>query len=358
MKIVSIVGARPNFIKLAPIHSSIREIAEHTIIHTGQHYDYNLSKIFFSDLNIPLPDYDLEVGSETAPRQIAQMINKLDDIFTKNKFDLAIVYGDTNSTLAGAITANKAQIKLAHVESGLRSFDKNMPEEINRTITDHLSDFLFAPTDNAVNNLKRENISGKKYNTGDISVEIINKVKLYNKSKILEKLDLQSRKYILLTMHRAENTNITENLLTLIYTIEKLKDYKIIFPIHPRTLTFLKKNNLLEKIEKLTNVQIIEPLGYLDFIYLMKNSSKIITDSGGIQKETFLLEVPCITIRKNTEWIETVKCGANLLTGLDPDKIIHAIKNWTPIKSNENFLGNGKTSETIKEIIYQNLKVS
>jgi UDP-GlcNAc3NAcA epimerase len=358
MKIVSIVGARPNFIKLAPIHSSISEIAEHIIIHTGQHYDYNLSKIFFSDLDIPLPDYDLEVGSETASKQIAQMIIKLDDIFTKNKFDLAIVYGDTNSTLAGAITANKSQIRLAHVESGLRSFDKNMPEEINRTITDHLSDFLFAPTDNAVNNLKRENISGKTYNTGDISVEIIKKVKIYNKSKILEKLDLQSHKYILLTMHRAENTNITENLGTLIYTIAKLKEYKIIFPIHPRTLSFLKKNNLLEKIEKLTNVQIIEPLGYLDFICLMKNSSKIITDSGGIQKEAFLLEVPCITIRKNTEWIETVKYGGNLLTGLDPDKIIHAINNWTPIKSNEKFLGNGKTSETIKEIIYQNLKVS
>src|SRR6185312_5490045 len=171
-------------------------IAEHTIIHTGQHYDYNLFKIFFSELSIPFPDYDLEVGSETASRQIAQMIDKLDDIFTKNKFDLAIVYGDTNSTLAGAITANKSEIKLAHVESGLRSFDKNMPEEINRTITDHLSDFLFAPTDNAVINLKKENIGGKTYNTGDISVEIIEKVKIHNKSKILQKIDLQSLEYI------------------------------------------------------------------------------------------------------------------------------------------------------------------
>jgi UDP-GlcNAc3NAcA epimerase len=358
MKIVSIVGARPNFIKLAPIHSSLRQISEHIIIHTGQHYDYNLSKIFFSDLNIPTPDYDLEVGPGTPSKQISHMISKLDDIFTKNKFDLAIVYGDTNSTLAGAITANKSQIRLAHVESGLRSFDKNMPEEINRIITDHLSDFLFAPTDTAVNNLKRENIGGKTYNTGDTAVEIINKVKIHNKSKILEKLKLQSNDYILLTMHRAENTNITENLLTLIHTVAKLNDYKIIFPIHPRTLSFLKKNNLLEKIDKLTNLKIIEPLGYFDFISLMKNSNKIITDSGGIQKEAFLLKVPCITIRKNTEWIETIKYGGNLLTGLDPDKIIDAVKNWSPIKSNEKFLGNGKTSETIKEIIYQNLKVS
>jgi UDP-N-acetylglucosamine 2-epimerase len=358
MKIVSIVGARPNFIKLAPIHSSLREIAEHTIIHTGQHYDYNLSKIFFSDLNIPHPNYDLEVGSDSASKQISQMINKLDDIFTKNKFDLAIVYGDTNSTLAGAITANKSQIKLAHVESGLRSFDKNMPEEINRTITDHLSDFLFAPTDNAINNLKTENIIGKLYNTGDTSVEIINKVNIMNKSKILETLGLQSKKYILLTMHRAENTDVTENLVILIHTITKLKEYKIIFPIHPRTRSFLEKNNLLKKIEKLINIKIIEPLGYLDFICLMKNSNKIITDSGGIQKEAFLLKVPCITIRKNTEWIETVQHGGNLLTGLDVDKIVDAVTNWTPIKSNEKFLGNGKTSEIIKDIIYQNLKGS
>ena len=176
MKIVSIVGARPNFIKLAPIHSTLNEISEHIIIHTGQHYDYNLSRIFFSDLNIPLPTYDLEIGSDSAPKQISQMINKLDEILSKDKFDLAIVYGDTNSTLAGAITANKSKIKLAHVESGLRSFDKNMPEEINRTLTDHMSDFLFAPTDTAINNLKKENITGKSFNIGDTSVEIINKI--------------------------------------------------------------------------------------------------------------------------------------------------------------------------------------
>ncbi|MER5176555.1 MAG: UDP-N-acetylglucosamine 2-epimerase (non-hydrolyzing) [Candidatus Nitrosocosmicus sp.] len=358
MKIVSIVGARPNFIKLAPIHYSIREIAEHIIIHTGQHYDYNLSKIFFSDLNIPNPDYNLEVGSNTAPNQIAQMITKLDAIFTKNKFDLVIVYGDTNSTLAGAITSNKTETRLAHVESGLRSFDKKMPEEINRTVTDHISDFLFAPTDTAVKNLNRENISGKIYNTGDISVEVINKVKVLNKSKILKKLDLQSKEYLLLTMHRSENTKVTENLLALIQAITKLKEHKIIFPMHPRTLSFFKKKNLLEKIEKLNNIKIIEPLGYIDFINLMKNSNKIITDSGGIQKESFLLEVPCITIRNSTEWIETVKFGWNLLTGLDSEKIIDAVKNWTPTKTNVKFLGNGRTSETIKDIICRNLKVS
>ncbi len=356
MKIVSIVGARPNFIKLAPIHSALNEICEHTIIHTGQHYDYNLSKIFFSDLNIPLPTYDLEIGSDSASKQISQMINKLDEILSKDKFDLAIVYGDTNSTLAGAITANKLKIKLAHVESGLRSFDKTMPEEINRTLTDHMSDFLFAPTDTAINNLKKENITDKSFNTGDTSVEIINKINTLNKSKILEKLGIKSNQYLLLTMHRAENTDVKENLINLINTITKLKDHYIIFPIHPRTEQALKKNNLLEKIKKMSNVKLIDPIGYIDFIFLMKNAVKIITDSGGVQKEAYILKVPCITIRKNTEWIETVNSGGNMLTGLDANKILNAVENWNNINFKEEFLGNGKSSEIIRDIIYKNIK--
>ncbi len=355
MKIVSIVGARPNFIKLAPIHTSLKEISEHIIVHTGQHYDYNLSKIFFSDLNIPLPDYDLGVGSESPSKQISQMINKLDDVFSKDTFDLVIVYGDTNSTLAGAITANKSKIKLAHVESGLRSFDKSMPEEINRTLTDHLSDFLFAPTDTAINNLKKENIAGRLFNTGDTSVEIINKINIFNKSKILEKLDIKSNQYLLLTMHRAENTDVKENLIKLIQTMARLKDHCIIFPIHPRTAHSLEKHDLLGKIKKMSNVKIIDPIGYMDFIFLMKNANKIITDSGGVQKEAYLLKVPCITIRKNTEWIETVKSGGNMLTGLDEDKILDAVENWNNINFKEKFLGDGKSSEIIKDIIYRNL---
>ena len=223
-------------------------------------------------------------------------------------------------------------------------------------MTDHLSDILFAPTDNAVKNLKRENIDEYIYNTGDISVEIINKVKSLNISKILTNLDLEPNGYILLTMHRAENTRVIENLLTLIQVITKLNEYKIVFPIHPRTLSFFKKSDLLAKLEKLNNIKLIEPLGYLDFICLMKNSYKIITDSGGVQKESFLLEVPCITIRNNTEWIETVESGWNLLTGLDSEKIIEGVKNWNPTKSHMNILGIGKTSETIKDIIIQILK--
>ena len=355
MKIVSIVGARPNFIKLAPIHFSLKEISEHIIVHTGQHYDYNLSKIFFSDLNIPLPTYDLGIGSESPSKQISQMIDKLDDVFSTDKFDLAIVYGDTNSTLAGAITANKSKIKFTHVESGLRSFDKSMPEEINRTLTDHLSDFLFAPTDNALNNLKKENVTGRLFNTGDTSVEVLNKINTFNKSKILEKLHIKSKQYLLLTMHRAENTDVKENLIKLLQTMTKLKDHYIVFPIHPRTEHSFEKNGMLEKIKKMSNVKLIDPIGYMDFIFLMKNAHKIITDSGGVQKEAYLLKVPCITIRKNTEWIETVNSGGNLLTGLDENKIFDAVENWNNINFKERFFGDGKSAEIIKDIIYRNL---
>ncbi len=285
MKVVSVVGARPNFIKLAPIHSELKKISEHTIIHTGQHYDHNLFKIFFEELNIPDPTFDLEVGSETPGYQIGEIIKKLDVIFSDNKFDLAIVYGDTNSTLAGAIAANKTGIKIAHVESGLRSYDKEMPEETNRILTDHLSHLLFAPTLNAVKNLRNERINSKIFNTGDISVEVIDKAsKIADKSDILNKLKIEPKKYLLLTMHRAENTKELNSLLTLIEVVAKLKDFKIVFPIHPRTLNFFKKNGLLEKIQKLDNLEIIEPLGYLDFIKVMENSAKIITDSGGVQK--------------------------------------------------------------------------
>jgi UDP-GlcNAc3NAcA epimerase len=360
MKIVSIVGARPNFVKLAPIHNALKKISEHTIIHTGQHYDYNLSKIFFSEFNIPEPTFDLEVGSKTPCNQIGEMLTKIDPIFASNKFDLCIVYGDTNSTIAGAMSANKTGLKLAHVESGLRSFDREMPEEINRVLTDQLSDFLFAPTLNAVKNLKAEKIYGKIYKTGDISVEVIGKAsKIAKRSSILKKLNLQSSKYLLLTMHRAENTKEAKSLLELIKSIEKLNDFTILFPIHPRTLLFFKENNLLEKIQEIDNLKIIEPLGFLDFIKVMENSEKIITDSGGVQKESFLLGIPCITIRKNTEWIETTEMGFNLLTGMNHERIVDAVKNWKPSRPSKlnitRALGEGKTSTIIKEIIQKNL---
>jgi UDP-GlcNAc3NAcA epimerase len=376
-KIVSVVGARPNFVKLAPIYKAINNFSssdhtiEHTIIHTGQHYDYNLSKIFFKEFGIPEPDFDLDVGSGTAGLQIGEMIKRIEKVFLENNnnFDLVLVYGDTNSTFAGALAAKSSGIKVAHVESGLRSFDRRMPEEINRVLTDHISDYLFASTKTAVKNLERENVYGKVVYTGDIAVEIVKEALRLSetRSSILNNLKLDPKSYILFTMHRSENTSSEESLISVIRAFEMLSEQeqgrgekeeegtKIVFPIHPRTANLLKDKNLYSRLERCKNVKLIQPVGYLDFIKLMQNSRKIITDSGGAQKEAYLLAVPCITIRKNTEWIETVNEGWNILTNTDTNKIVEAARDCMslpdPSKQNKSILGEGRTSAIIKDFV-------
>lgn len=351
MRVASVVGARPNFIKLAPVHKSIREHVDHTIIHTGQHYDYEMSEIFFKEFELPTPDYNLEVGSGNQGHQTAEMIKGLEEIFLKGKFDLVLVYGDTNSTLAGALSAVKLGIEIAHVESGLRSHDRRMPEEINRVLTDHISDYLFAPTPTAVNNLNKENVFGTIQYTGDVAVEIINEaLGLVARSTILKELDIKPKSYILFTMHRAENTSSPESLAIILEIFESLRDTTIVFPIHPRTSKFLKENNLYYRLENCRNVKVIPPAGYLDFVNLMHNASKVITDSGGVQKESYILKIPCITIRQNTEWVETVQAGWNLVTGINSKEIIKAVKEWTP-SSHHPIFGDGLATKIIKEII-------
>lgn len=352
MKIVSIVGARPNFVKLGPVHESLSTSGiEHRIIHTGQHYDYEMSDIFFTDFKLPKPDIHLEVGSGSSCFQIAEIIKRLEENLMDEKIDLVLVYGDTNTTLAGAIFANKCNIKLGHIESGLRSYDATMPEEKNRILTDHLSNYLFAPTRNAVKNLKDEKIRGKVYYTGDLSVEIIDKTRLLSKkSEILDILNLNSKSYLLLTMHRAENTNSREIFIELLCTFEALANRIIIFPIHPRTKKMFERFGLLERLLKCSNVKTILPVGYIDFITLLQNSHKVITDSGGIQKEAYLLKVPCITMRKNTEWIETINGRWNVLTGVDSKKIVKAVKRQLPSsKYSKSIFGSGKTSQFISQ---------
>lgn len=352
MKVASVVGARPNFIKLAPVHAAINSDADHVIIHTGQHYDYKLSEIFFKELKIPEPDYNLNVGSGSAMVQIGEMITGLENIFTTSDFDLVIVYGDTNSTFAGALAAMRTGIKVAHIESGLRSFDRRMPEEINRLLTDQLSDYLFAPTMTAVKNLDREHVYGKVIYSGDVSVEILNEVsRLSERSLILKELALEPRTYVLFTMHRAENTLSENSLISVIQAFEILSEIQIVFPIHPRTKKVLQEKNLLKRLEKCRNVRLIEPLGYIDFVKLMQNANKIITDSGGVQKESYLLRVPCITIRENTEWDETVKIGWNVLVGTDTQRIVEAARSWWPATSIEPIFGNGDASEIIKHYL-------
>ena len=381
MKIASVVGARPNFIKLAPIHNVLVPFSDHIIIHTGQHYDYNLSKIFFKEFNLPEPTFDLNVRSSSPCYQIAEMLKGLEKIFLEQTdIDLVMVYGDTNSTLAGALSARKAGLKVAHVESGLRSFDRSMPEEINRILTDDLSDYLFAPTKTAIKNLEIEHVFGKIVFAGDISVEILRKaLPMAEKSSVLKVLDLEPKSYVLFTMHRAENTNSKHNLNTILQVFEHLskekRDFKkttVVFPIHPRTVSSFKENNLYDRLTQCTNLKIVEPVGYIDFLRLMGNSMKIVTDSGGIQKESYLVGVPCVTIRNNTEWVETVNEGWNMLTGVDAEKIIKAIFHWEPVVQRtqeltgelldqsdipENTIfGDGRTSEIIRDFLHEESK--
>ena len=356
MKIASVVGARPNFIKLAPVHSEISSFAEHIVIHTGQHYDFELSEIFFKEFRLPEPDFNLGLGSGRPSYQIGEMIKRLGEIFLKICPDLVVVYGDTNSTFAGALSANLMGIKVAHVESGLRSFDRRMPEETNRILTDHLSDYLFAPTCTAVKNLEREHVHGKVAHSGDLSVELVKRaVGFAAKSSVLADIGLEPKSYLLFTMHRAENTASRESLVSVIRAFRQLSEIKIVFPIHPRTLRMLKETNLLGGLRKCKNVKIIQPIGYIDFIRLAKDATKMITDSGGVQKEAYLLSVPCITIRRNTEWVETVQAGWNILTDTVAEKIVRAVKSWEPRGRTRPIFGSGRASVRIGKFIKHNL---
>lgn len=355
--LVSIVGARPNFMKLAPLYNKLKDDYAHTIIHTGQHYDYELSQIFFEDFELPKPNYNLEIGSGSQGYQVAEMIKGIELLLNENKYDLAIVYGDTNSTFAGAFASVKSNIPVAHVEAGLRSYDRRMPEELNRILTDNLSNLLFAPTTTAVNNLLKENIFGHVFETGDLSVEVIDHFsQKSDKSNIISILDLEKKSYILFTMHRAENTIVKETLIAIIHAFRLLNEFSIVFPMHPRTKNILKNHNLYNVLLECKNVKVINPVGYTDFVGLMKNASKIVTDSGGVQKEAYLLSIPCVTIRKNTEWIETVEEGWNVLTDTNTDLIVKYVKNWRPANNNSRHIfGDGNTSNSIKNVIKKNL---
>ncbi len=352
MKVASVVGARPNFIKLIPLHKTLSGVVDHIIIHTGQHYDYEMSEIFFKEFNLPKPDFDLGIGSGNVCFQVGEMLKKLENVFLTSHFDLVIVYGDTNSTFSGAFAAAKCGIPVAHVEAGLRSFDRRMPEETNRILTDHLSQYLFAPTETAIKHLDMEHVSGKIIPTGDISVEIVKQAEqISTKSKILEQLELSPKSYLLFTMHRAENTESESTLLPVLRAFEALPETQIVFPIHPRTEKVLKEKHLYDRLMKCKNVKLIKPTGYVEFIKLMKNAKKIMTDSGGIQKEAYLLSVPCITIRKNTEWIETVEVGWNNLTDTNTDNMVKAVREWIPTTIQKPIFGEGQTSLIIKKLI-------
>lgn len=355
MKIITVLGARPQFIKAALVSKRLRESGiKEILVHTGQHYDFNMSDVFFHELAIPKPDHYLGIGSGSHGYQTGNMLMEIEKILLKEKPDLTIVYGDTNTTLAAALSSVKLHIPIAHIEAGLRSFNKKMPEEINRVLTDHISDILFAPTDIAVENLKMEGITKGVYKVGDVMFDVaLATERLINHEKILREFGLEKDGYILATIHRAENTDVLENLKNIIDALEEVanNNLKVFFPAHPRTKSAMEMNRL--KIEN-PYVRVVEPVSYIEMISLEKNARLIVTDSGGVQKEAYFFRTPSIILRNETEWVELVEIGFNILAGTKKDSIVNSIHNRLnradPLKW-INFYGNGKASERIVEII-------
>jgi UDP-N-acetylglucosamine 2-epimerase (non-hydrolysing) len=289
------------------------------------------------------------VGSSSHGIQTGKMLIGIEELLLNEKPDLVLVYGDTNSTLAGALASVKLHISVGHVEAGLRSFDRSMPEEINRILTDHISDLLFAPTKTAVANLKKEGITNGVHLTGDVMYDVLlHNIKIAEESKILEQFNIEPKQYLLITVHRQSNTDDAENLSNILEALSKIEE-KVIFPIHPRTKKFIDIHGLERKIRG--NVVLTKPIGYLDFLWLEKNAKKILTDSGGIQKEAYILKVPCITLRENTEWIETIEDGWNVLVGADKKQIIENVNEFAPKTKQRNVFGDGKASKKIVDLI-------
>jgi UDP-GlcNAc3NAcA epimerase len=352
MKVVSIVGARPQFVKCAPVSHELRKEHKEILVHTGQHYDPDMSDVFFEDLQIPRPDYHLDVGSGSHGKQTAAILERVENVLVHEIPDLVLVYGDTNSTLAGALAAAKLHIPVAHVEAGLRSFDRTMPEEINRVVTDHISDLLLCPTQTAMDNLANEGITQGRYMVGDVMVDALrhNAIIAEKKSHIIKMLGLHKSNYYVATVHRPANTDDRNNLTSIIKAFSE-SGKTVVFPVHPRTKKYLREYGLWDSLSE--NILCIDPLGYIDMLHLMKHAKKILTDSGGIQKEAYVMGVPCITMRENTEWIETLPGGWNVLVGADEDKILAAILAEVRTSSDNTIFGKGDTAQRIIKVIHE-----
>lgn len=356
-KIISVVGARPNFMKVAPVHRAFQKYndkVKHLICHTGQHYDEKMSKIFFEDLGLPHPDFYLGVGSGSHAEQTAKVMIEFEKTLLKEKPDLVIVVGDVNSTVACTLVASKLHIKTAHIEAGLRSFDRTMPEEINRLLTDAISDFLFVSEESGLKNLKKEGIPQKKvFFVGNVMIDsLVHNLSRVESSGVMKKFGLNSSEFILVTLHRPANVDSEDFIKNLMHLFDKLAEKrKIFFPVHPRT----KKNFLDFGFNPQSNrVLLTDPVGYVDFLALTKNAELIITDSGGIQEESTYLGVQCITVRDNTERPVTTTVGTNHLVGTNLKKVEKAaleILNGNKKKGKIPELWDGKTAERIAEFI-------
>ena len=336
MKILAVVGARPNFVKIAPLawQARLREDVAFTLVHTGQHYDDRLSAIFFEELNIPRPDFDLGVGSGTHAAQTAEVMKRFEPIVVDQRPDLVLVVGDVNSTLACAITAAKLNVPVGHVEAGLRSFDERMPEEINRMLTDRISRWLFVTEHSGVENLLREGAAADRIHfVGNVMIDTLLACQdRFALSDVLGRLNVTSGEYVLLTLHRPSNVDDRSTFVGLLDAIRSIgRDFPVIFPVHPRTASKMKEAGFA--LESTPGLKLIEPLGYFDFLALEASARLVLTDSGGVQEETTALGVPCLTIRRNTERPITVFHGTNQLVGTDPTAIVKAARAATSVKS-------------------------
>lgn len=356
VKILTVVGARPQFIKVSPVSRALREYKhKEVLVHTGQHYDHGMSSVFFSELGIPEPDLNLEIGSGSHAEQTAGMLCGIEQAILQYRPDWVLVYGDTNSTLAGALAAAKLHVPVAHVEAGLRSFNRLMPEEINRIVADSVSDLLFAPTEEAVTNLRREGTPQERVHlVGDVMYDaaLLHGDRADASSTIVESLGLCGRNFVLATMHRAENTDDPQRIRAIVTAFCRINEkIPVVLPLHPRTRVALERNGMLDMARQ--GIRVIDPVGYLDMVKLEKGAALVATDSGGVQKEAFFQRVPCVTLRNETEWVELVELGWNRLCPPDSmDAIVDAVHSMIGVTGREgNPYGDGRASYNIADIL-------
>ena len=351
MKILTVVGNRPQFIKAAAVSGLLRECHEEVLVHTGQHYDDSLSRVFFTELGLAEPDRQLGIGGGTNTSQTARMLTALEPLLTELEPDAVLVYGDTNSTLAGGLAAAQAQIPVVHVEAGMRSFDRRMPEELNRVLTDQLATLLLCPSDTAAANLRAESVRGRVEVVGDVMIDVAMRRQPSARAdaRTLAKHDVRSGEYLLLTAHRAGNVDDPERLRALLNLVAALPA-PVVFPLHPRTRARLRDAGLTDKLGAVDGLRLTEPLGYVELSALLCRARAVLTDSGGVQKEAYLAGVPCITLRANTEWVETVETGWNTLVDLDAEATLAALER-TPPADRPTLYGDGHAAERCVQAI-------
>jgi UDP-N-acetylglucosamine 2-epimerase len=344
-----VIGARPQFIKAAAVSRQLRSRHDEILVHTGQHYDYEMSGIFFDGLEIPPPKVNLGVGSGTHGAQTGAMLKGIEEVLLAERPDWLLIYGDTNSTLAGAMAASKLSVPVAHIEAGLRSFNRRMPEEVNRVVADHLSNLLLCPSDTAVTNLAAEGISQNVHVVGDVMLDVLKWAKQQTgerSSEILNRFGVRKKSYLLGTVHRSENTDDVTRLSSILTAFNSL-DTPVIFPVHPRTRRVIAEAEYHLK----PHVHLIDPVGYLDMATLAESAKLVLTDSGGLQKEAYWLGVPCITLRDETEWVETVEAGWNILVGADSERIVEAVRSFVPANSRPDLYGSGCAAASCVDLL-------